>query len=74
MLMMNDSIRDAVLERRTSHALRKTCFTSHEFMTLLEDGLLKAAKGITTISEVLRCLPRLQQVRPLTTLRRIAGE
>lgn len=74
MLMMNDSVRDAVLERRTSHALRRTCFKAHEFMTLLEDGLLKASRGVTTVSEVLRCLPRLQPPRSLSTLRRIAGE
>ena len=74
MLLMNDSVRDAVLERKTSHALRTTCFKAHEFMTLLEAGLLKAAKGVTTISEVLRCLPRLQPPRSLATLRRIAGE
>jgi type IV pilus assembly protein PilB len=43
-------------------------------MTLLEDGLLKAAAGITTIDEVLRCLPIFSPPRPLPELRRLAGE
>jgi type IV pilus assembly protein PilB len=38
---------------------------------LMEDGLVKAAAGNTTIHEILRCLPRLQKPRPLPELRRL---
>jgi type IV pilus assembly protein PilB len=37
----------------------------------LEDGMVKAAAGLTTIDELLRCLPRLQRPRPLPELRRL---
>jgi type IV pilus assembly protein PilB len=37
----------------------------------MEDGLVKAAAGTTTIQELLRCLPRLQKPRPLPELKRL---
>ena len=42
-------------------------------MTLLEDGIVKAALGKTTIAEVLRNLPRLDKPRPIPELCRITG-
>ena len=42
-------------------------------VTLLEDGLIKAGDGLTTIAEVLRYLPRLVRPRPLSELRRLTG-
>jgi len=43
------------------------------YMTLLEDGLLKAVLGQTTLSEVLRVAPRNRKPRSLATLRTLAG-
>jgi len=43
------------------------------YMTLQEDGLLKASLGQTTLAEVLRVAPRMRKPRPLATLRTLAG-
>jgi type IV pilus assembly protein PilB len=40
----------------------------------MEDGLVKAAAGITSIEEILRCLPKLSKPRPLAEIRRLSGE
>ena len=41
---------------------------------MFEDGLLKAARGITTIEETMRCLPRFQKPRSIGELERILGK
>ena len=48
-------------------------FVATGLVTLLEDGIIKAARGITTMDELLRSLPRLQNPRPLAELKRIIG-
>ena len=73
LLIMEESVRDAVLERKPSKALREISIESSGLVTLLEDGIIKAAQGITTIDELLRSLPRLQNPRPMAELRRIIG-
>lgn len=72
-LVPTDAVREAVLERRTATALRRVCTESAGLVTLLEDGLVKAALGETTLAEVRRVLPRLVAPRPLQTLRRLTG-
>ena len=66
-------MRDAILERKPSKALREISIESSGLVTLLEDGIIKAARGITTMDELLRSLPRLQNPRPLAELKRIIG-
>ncbi len=73
-LVLNELVRSAILEQKTSYEIRKISIEHAGLVTLLEDGLLKAAAGITTIEEVLRNLPRLTNPRPLFELRRLAGE
>jgi type IV pilus assembly protein PilB len=43
-------------------------------VTLFEDGLYKAARGITTVEEIMRCLPRFQKPRPYGELERMLGK
>ncbi len=74
LLIVDELVRDAVLERRTSKELRKISIESAGLLTLLEDGIVKAADGGTTFDELLRSLPRLQTPRPLPELRRLIGE
>jgi len=74
LLVLNDAVRSAVIEQKTSQELRRICIESAGLVTLMEDGIYKAAAGITTIDEVFRCLPRLQKSRPLLELRRYLGE
>ncbi|MCG8638134.1 MAG: Flp pilus assembly complex ATPase component TadA [Desulfobacterales bacterium] len=73
MLLPDEYVRDAVLTNATSHELRKISIESAGLVTLFENGIYKAAKGITTIEEVLRCLPRLVTPRPLTEIKRLLG-
>ena len=71
LLILNEEIRTAMIERRTSQDIRRVSIEATGLVTLMEDGLLKAAAGSTTIQEILRCLPRLQKPRPLPELRRL---
>ncbi len=73
MLLPDEHVRDAVLKNSTSHELREISIQSAGLVTLFENGIYKAAKGITTIEEVLRCLPRLVPPRPLAEIKRLLG-
>lgn len=73
LLTLNEPVRDGLLDQKTSHQIRKISIESTGLVTLLEDGIVKAANGITTIDETLRCLPRFQKPRPLAELRRLLG-
>ncbi len=73
-LVLNELVRSAILEQKTSYEIRQISIEHAGLVTLLEDGLMKAAAGITSVDEVLRCLPRLSSPRPLLDIRRLAGE
>lgn len=74
LLVLDELVRDAILARRTSYEIRNIGIEHSGLVTLLEDGLVKAAGGLTTIDEVLRCLPKLKNPRPLAELRRLSGD
>jgi type IV pilus assembly protein PilB len=71
---MDELVRDAILARRTSKELRQVSIESTGLLTLLEDGIIKAVDGITTLDELLRSLPRLQNPRSIPELRRLIGD
>jgi type IV pilus assembly protein PilB len=73
LLIIDELVRDAILERRTSKEFRQISIESTGLLTLLEDGIVKAADGVTTLDELLRSLPRLQAPRPIPELRRFIG-
>ncbi len=73
MLILNERVRDAILNSKSSFYIRKLSMESSGLVTLLEDGLLKAASGETTIDEVFRCIPRLINPRPLAEIKRLSG-
>jgi len=73
MLLPNEHVRDAVLKRATSHELRTISLKEAGLVTLLENGIYKASKGITTIDEALRCLPRVNTPRPISEIKRLLG-
>jgi len=52
-MMMSDAIRPMVLGRSSSSTIRDTAM-AEGMLTLRQDGLLKAAHGITTVEEVIR--------------------
>ncbi len=73
MLLPDENVRDAVLKNETTHVLRKVSIESTGMVTLFENGIYKAAKGITSIEEILRCLPKLVPPRPLAEIKRLLG-
>jgi type IV pilus assembly protein PilB len=73
LLILDEFVRDAVLQRKPGKALREISIESSGLITLLEDGITKAARGVTTFEELLRSLPRLQNPRPLAELKRMIG-
>ncbi len=73
LLVLDELVRDAILEQKTSYEIRNISINNSGLVTLLEDGLVKAASGLTTIDEVLRCLPVFQPPRPLLELKRLVG-
>ncbi len=50
---VSDAIADLVMQNRPVHELHDAALKD-DFRTLLEDGLIKAAQGITSIEEVIR--------------------
>jgi len=71
LLILNEGIRTAMIEHKTSQEIRRISIEATDLVTLMEDGLVKAASGTTSIQELLRCLPRLQKPRPLQALKRL---
>jgi type IV pilus assembly protein PilB len=54
LLVVNDAIRDALLNRKTSTQLRVIARQEAKMISMLEDGFYKAASGVTTLEEILR--------------------
>lgn len=73
LLVLDEPVRTAILDRRTSYEIRAISINQSGLVALLEDGLVKAAAGVTTVDEILRCLPIFNPPRPLPELRRLAG-
>lgn len=73
LLVLDEMVRNAILEKKTSHEIRELSIEHSGLITLLEDGFIKAAAGITTIEEILRSLPKLIAPRPLEEIKRLSG-
>ena len=74
LLVLNEMVKEAILNNRSSYDIRRISMETSGLVTLFEDGLVKAAKGLISIQEVLRDLPRISKPRPLLELKRILGE
>jgi len=53
-LLLNNDVRDAILNRLSSGKIRAIARQSSGLISIQEDGFYKAAKGITSLEEVLR--------------------
>ena len=73
LLILNEAVRNAILGQKTSYEIRELSIRSADLVTLIEDGIVKAGQGITTVDEIIRCLPRLNKPRPYNELRRLSG-
>ena len=74
MLVLGEEVRDAILQHKTSFEIRRISRERSGLVSLLEDGLVKAARGLTTIDEIVHNIPRLDRPRPLADLRRLLEE
>lgn len=71
-LVPNDPLREAVLDQAASAELRRLARDLPEYLTMQEDGVLKAISGVTSVSEIIENAPRDTSPRPLKQLSRIA--
>ena len=73
LLLLNEPVKDAILNKATSYDIRRISTETSGLITLLEDGIMKAANGVTTFQEIFRSLPRVGKPRPVFELRRLLG-
>lgn len=73
LLVPDAAVRDALLARAPAPELRRLARESANGVSLFEDGLARAARGETTLGEVIRVLPRADEPRPLAELARLLG-
>ena len=71
-LLPDDAFRDAVLRRAPAKELRELARKLPEFLTMQEDGVLKAMSGLTSLEEVIANAPRDTGARSLAELKQIA--
>ena len=48
LLVLNEAVKEAVLARKTSYEIRRVSAETSGLVTLLEDGIVKAALGLTS--------------------------
>ena len=73
LLVMNEMVKNAILTNKSSYEIRRISIETSGMVTLVEDGLVKGARGVVSMKEILTELPRLGKPRPLHELRRILG-
>jgi type IV pilus assembly protein PilB len=73
LLVMNELVKDAILNKKSSYEIRKISIETSGMVTLIEDGLVKGARGEVSLHEIITDLPRLGKPRSLAELRRILG-
>ena len=73
LLVLNEQVKEALIQRRTSYEIRRISTESTGMVSLLEDGIVKACDGQTSFEELIRALPRLAKPRPLQELYRLQG-
>lgn len=73
MLVLNEFVRDAIINKKSSYEIRKISIETSGLLTLLEDAIYKASVGLTTIEEIFRCVPKLIDPRPISMIKRLQG-
>ncbi len=68
LLVMNDALRDTLLLRPPAHEIRRVAQEAPDFVSLQEDGIAKALRGDTTLSEIASSCPRRPVLRSLRQL------
>lgn len=70
-LVPDDPFRQAVMDRTSSDELREIARGLPGFLTMMEDGITKASRGLTSISEIIESVPRDPAARPLAEIERV---
>jgi type IV pilus assembly protein PilB len=73
LLVLDDAVKEQLMTAPTGPNLRSQAIRSAGLVTLREDGLAKAALGLTTLDEVTRHTPRVDRVRPIEVLLALLG-
>jgi type IV pilus assembly protein PilB len=73
LLVMNEMVKNAILNKKSSYEIRKISIETSGMVTLIEDGLVKGARGEISMKEIITDLPRLGKPRSLSELRRVLG-
>jgi type IV pilus assembly protein PilB len=74
LLVLNEVVKDAIIARKTSYEIRRLSIESTGLVTLVEDAIFKATRGLTTCEEIIRQVPRLSKPRTVGVLRKLLGE
>jgi type IV pilus assembly protein PilB len=74
LLVLNEIVKDAIIAHKTSYEIRRLSVESTGLVTLLEDAIHKASKGLTSYEEIIRQIPRLSKPRPLQLIEQLLGE
>jgi type IV pilus assembly protein PilB len=74
LLVMNEKVKDAILERKTSYYIRRIAIQESGLISLQESGIAKVVKGITTFEEVLQKAPFSIRPRPVKEIFAHIGE
>jgi type IV pilus assembly protein PilB len=73
LLVLNEDVKTAIRSAQSSSEIRRVSMETSGLVTLIEDGIAKAALGQTSIAEVLKNLPRMEKPRPIPELFRLTG-
>ena len=73
LLVMNEMVKNAILTNKSSYEIRRISIETSGMVTLVEDGIVKGARGLISMHEIITDLPRLGKPRPLHELKRILG-
>lgn len=71
LLIMNEAIKNAVLEKMTSYQIRRISIEHSGLVSLLEDGIVKAVNGVTTFEEILKHVPYTGRPRRIEEIMKI---
>lgn len=74
LLILNEEVREAILEEKTSHEIRQISCESTNLLSLMEDGLYKVIHDMTTAEEVYRIAPRSLSHRTVSEVCRLMGD
>lgn len=69
----DDRIREAISEAGSSYMLKKAVSSTPGFISMLEDAILWAGDGQTTIEEIVRVFPKNQRTRSYAELQKTRG-